>query len=282
MSGFEHLPNGKSVPSRTLSLTEKSAIKNNAGNRKSLELLKKVTRGRSNEIRNITVSDENFPQKLPYKGKNKSAEFLYEINSRYNDTVFIGKNEKTGKLLAATAPTKNEITRAEESNTVKSEHGNIEVETALPLKKNCFTVSADLKDRNKKIISVTAHDKRLNEQTEGMIGEVLAPYSSKKDKIGAEKIEALEKSFSGIVSAELHGICETARSSLARSEQLEQSEENRAKRVINSVIFQGSGDDFFEFLRRKRGEEETADAEEDSGAEQSGRDVIGGFDQGGT
>ncbi len=283
MGGFEYLSKEKNGGSRALSKTESnSQINNRLGNRKSLELLKKETRGRSNEIRNITVTEENAPKKLPYKGKNKSADFLYGINSAYNDTIYIGKNEKTGKLLAAAAPAKKEFAHAAENKSVKSEHGDIEAETTLPFKKRCFTLSADAADQSTGIISDAVSDKRLNEQTGGIIGETLSPYSSQKDQRSVKSIEALEKSYSGSESAELHGICETARSSLVRGEQLERAEETRAKRVINSVIFRESGDDFFEFLQRKRMEENEngGNAADEIGgysenaAPRNGRDVI--------
>ena len=223
-----------------------------AGNSAELELLRQELRARSDRLRNTTVR-ETAAKKLPEK-KESGKEYTARIDNE-QETVYLGADRENKTVLAAANPRGREASHGEEDCDYISDSSRCFVNSAVPKQRDEFTLeNSRLSDYG--FIYTAAEDEKLERDGEGQIRRAAEPISSEKDKRAADEIKET-KGLSEEEDTELSGLSDLAQSVRQRSSALVLSAEKQTRKIINHISEQEpSGDDFFDFLRRRSDEDE--------------------------
>ncbi|MGN1423792.1 MAG: hypothetical protein ACI4XA_10470 [Oscillospiraceae bacterium] len=223
-----------------------------AGNSAELELLRQELRCRSDRLRNTAVR-ETEAKKLPEK-KESAKEYTARIEND-RETMYLGADKEKKTLLAAANPRGREASHGEEDCGYISDSSRCSVSSAVPKQRDEFTLeNSRLSDDG--FIYTAAEDEKLERDGEGQIRRAAEPFSSEKDELTADEIKET-KGLSEEEDTELSGLSDLAQSVRQRSSALVLSAEKQTRKIINHISEQKpSGDDFFDFLRRRGDEDE--------------------------
>lgn len=239
-----------------------AAAEETGGNLAELELLRGKLRSRSDELRNTTVK-ETPPRTLPSPDKS-GAEYTALINIDDRKTVRLGADRREGRLLAAANPSGMEISHKDERYGFFSAGSGIGVTSVLPTERGEFTLSARAADNSKKrdILETAGKDPVLSRCSKGAISGAVREIYSKNDEQTAGIIKEMEGATPREDTA-LNSLSSLAEAVGQKSGEARRSVQKETRRIINSIAVRGApADDFFDFLRRRRGGELEADEPE--------------------
>ena len=225
-----------------------------SGNSSELELLRQELRSRSNGLRNTSLR-ETAPKKLNENKENE--EFTARIDTKH-ETVYLGSDKENKRLLAAANSKGDEAEHRNERYEYASESSRSAVSTVLPKERGEFTLSGrDPSDYG--FIRTAAEDERIDRDGEGQIRSAAEEITSEGDRQTAIDIRNID-GLNPEEDSELKGLENLAQSVEQRSKALEAKTEQHTRKILNRIAAeQPVGDDFFDFLRRRKDEEEKAD-----------------------
>ncbi len=235
-----------------------AAAEETGGNLAELELLRGELRSRSDELRNTTVK-ETPPKTLPAPDES-GAEYTALINIDDRKTVRLGADRREGRLLAAANPSGKEISHKDERFGFSSAGSGIGVTSVLPAERGEFTLSAKAADNSKKrdFLETAGGDPVLSRCSKGAISGAAREIYSKND----ERTAGIIKEMKGATPREdtaLNSLSSLAEAVGRKSGEARRSVQKETRRILNSISVRGApADDFFDFLRRRRGGEPEA------------------------
>lgn len=234
-------------------------------NQRQLDVIRQEMREKSNAVRNTTIREIDN-NKLPYKN-GENTEFNYKISTE-NKTIYIGKNAVKDKVVLAANPSSYEYRHADESVTIKNSHNNVDISMALPKEKNVITLDTKAVDKaqSEQLLRNVSNDSAANFHSDGAVKNAFAPVVADREKNEAKSIakDAASTADSRKQTALQH-VSDIAQAVAGRKENLQKSAEIKVKSVINNLKKNSgqtlsendsSDDDFFDFLHKKRDDEE--------------------------